>query len=119
MANDGNSTVDANKLIVEMSPAVLSAIAAYRQSFESAAAAAGVSADSIAGAIAREMNKVDAGDYNIVGVGSISLGTLFTALKNSIAIYGPAAYGGAETSLTPLTQQDYVDNLSERSPHER
>jgi hypothetical protein len=71
MANTGNSTADGGKPIVPFSTSVLDQITSFAGLIDSAASAAGVSALTIAAPMAREINKVEAGDYNPYGASNL------------------------------------------------
>lgn len=101
MPNTGNSSVDAGKPIKPLDQKVLTDLASFKGALDLASSAAGVSALSVAGPMAREMNKVEVGDYDDYGRSNF-----VTAAKNSVALYGSIVLTG-----TRLTEQDYTTNL--------
>jgi 20S proteasome alpha/beta subunit len=101
MSNTGNSNTDVSKNIAILNSSTLSQITSFTGALDAAASASGVSALAIAAPIAREINKVEVGDYNDYG-----LSNLFTAAKNSVALYGSTILTG-----TRLTEQEYEANL--------
>ena len=104
MAGETTTSTDAGKLIVPFASNVLALIASNNVVINNAAAAAGVSALSIAGNIARELNKTEAGDYSYYYFGPI-----FHTFANLAAITGNAT--GA--SGMPLTQEGYLSDLAD------
>jgi hypothetical protein len=98
MANSDNSSVDTGKPISAFDQAVLTSLASFNGALALASSATGVSTLAIAAPIAREMNKVELGDYDDYGRYNF-----VTAVKNSVALYGSAI-----STSTRLTEQDYA-----------
>lgn len=101
MPNTGNSNDDAGKAIKALTESTLEQISSFKGALDLAASAAGVSRLSVASPIAREINKVEVGDYNDYGLADV-----LTAAKNSVALYGSTVITAAR-----LTEQDYAANL--------
>jgi hypothetical protein len=101
MPNTGNSSVDTGKTIKPLDQKVLTDLASFKGALDLASSAAGVSTLSVAAPMAREMNKVEVGDYDDYGRYNF-----LTAAKNSVALYGSAVF-----TSTRLTEQDYATNL--------
>jgi hypothetical protein len=102
MTNIGPSSIDVDKPVQAFNGSTLAQIASFKGTLDLAANAAGVSSLSIAAPLTREINKFEVGDYE----GWLLSSNLFTAAKNSVALFGSTVATG-----TRLTEQDYTANL--------